>query len=51
MLDSYARKVTLERRTAMFEKSMIEFEKRKHFEAMVRRLSVLCLSGHSLAVS
>ena len=29
------RKVTLEQRTAVFEKTMAELEKRKHFELMV----------------
>ena len=35
MLDGYVRKVTLEQRTAVFERTMAELEKRKHFELMV----------------
>ena len=45
MLDSYARKITLERRTSMFEKSMIEYGKRKHFEAMVT-----CIPKNSILI-
>jgi pre-mRNA-processing factor 39 len=37
MLDGYVRKVTLEQRTAVFEKTMAELEKRKHFELMIKR--------------
>ncbi|CAI8011671.1 Pre-mRNA-processing factor 39 [Geodia barretti] len=37
MLDGYVRKVTLEQRTAVFERTMAELEKRKHFELMIKR--------------
>ena len=35
MLDGYVRKVTLERRTNVFEKATAEMERRKRFEIMV----------------
>ena len=35
MLDGFVRKITSERRTAVYEKTMTELERRKHFENMV----------------
>lgn len=37
MLDGYVRKVTLERRTAVFEKVTVELDKRKQFENTIKR--------------
>ena len=47
LLDGYIRKVTLERRTAVFEKTKVELESRRHFEEAVSETMAKVLASLS----